>query len=144
MTGGTVLVHGPTANDNGAIDYDSSFNITGGIIIAAGSSGMAQAPGSTSKQYSLLVTFSKSKSANSLFHIQKSDGTEVLTFAPVKTYQSIAVSMPELTKGSSYDIYVGGSSTGTLKDGLYTGGTYSGGTKSTTLTISSTTTKVNL
>ena len=144
MTGGTVLVHGPTSNANGAIDYDSSFKITGGIIVAAGSSGMAQAPGSTSTQYSLLVTFSKSKSANSLFHIQKSDGTELLTFAPAKTYQSIAVSMPELIKGSSYDIYLGGSSTGTLKDGLYTGGAYSGGTKRTTLTISSTTTKLNL
>jgi hypothetical protein len=144
MTGGTVLVHGPTNSANGALDYDTSFKITGGILVAAGSSGMAQAPGSGSEQYSVMVTFSKLKTANSIFHIQKSDGTDVITFAPSKTYQSIVISTPALINGAAYDVYLGGSSTGTAQDGLYTGGTYSGGTKSGSFTISASVTKLNI
>jgi len=47
MTDGFVVVHGPTANDNGALDH-SSFKMTGGFIVAAGSSGMAQTTSTTS------------------------------------------------------------------------------------------------
>ena len=44
QTNGTVLVDGPISSGNGALDYDTSFKISGGILIAVGSSGMAQAP----------------------------------------------------------------------------------------------------
>jgi len=59
-----------------------------------------------------------------------------LTFAPSKTYQSVAFSSPELTTGSSYNVYVGGTSTGTVKDGLYQDGIYTPGTKYTSFTVS--------
>jgi hypothetical protein len=143
MTGGTVIVNGPTANNNGAIDYDASFKMTGGFIVAAGSSGMAQVPGTTSTQYSLLMTFSSAKTAGTLFHIQASDGTDILTFKPTKVYQSVAFCSPNLIKDSTYDVYLGGSSTGTATDGLYEGGIYSGGTKSTSFTISSIVTRIS-
>ena len=67
MTDGTVLVHGPTANMNGAVDSDRTFSISGGLLVAAGSSGMAQAPGMSSKQNSLLINFAKPFDANTLF-----------------------------------------------------------------------------
>ena len=35
MTDGTVIVHGPTANMNGAVDYDRTFNMSGGFLVAA-------------------------------------------------------------------------------------------------------------
>jgi hypothetical protein len=41
MTDGTVLVNGPTNSANGALDF-SSFNMKGGTIVAAGSSGMSR------------------------------------------------------------------------------------------------------
>lgn len=62
-TGGTILVCGPTGNGNGALDYDGSCEITGGILVAAGSSGMAEAPGSSSSQCSLMVTYSSTQPA---------------------------------------------------------------------------------
>jgi hypothetical protein len=137
MAGGTVLVNGPTNNANGALDH-GSFKMTGGLIIAAGSSGMAQAPGgTTSTQYSVLVNLRSTQSAGTIFHVQTSDGVEVLTFKPAKNYQSVAFSSPLLTKGSSYAIYLGGSSTGTASDGLYTDGTYAAGTSYGTFSISS-------
>ena len=46
-TGGTVIVNGPTNDGNGPLDYLGTFNISGGLLVAVGSSGMAQAPSAT-------------------------------------------------------------------------------------------------
>jgi len=136
MTGGFVLVNGPTEQMNGALDYDGLFTITGGFFVAVGSAGMAQAPGTTSSQYSLLLNLDSMEGPGTLIHIQASDGTGLLTFAPTKLYQSIAFSSPDFVAGVSYDVYIGGTSDGTLTDGLYQGGTYTPGTLYTSFTIS--------
>jgi hypothetical protein len=136
MTDGVVVVNGPTEQMNGALDYDAGFNMTGGFVIAAGSSGMAQAPDASSSQSSVLIYLTSTQPAGTLVHIQNSAGDDVLTFAPTKEYQSIAFSSPELVNGATYDVYIGGSSTGAVKDGLYRDGTYTPGTPYTTFTIS--------
>ncbi|MFR9070316.1 MAG: carbohydrate-binding domain-containing protein [Paraclostridium sp.] len=135
ITGGTTIVNGPENNGNGALDYDGSCNISGGILIAAGSAGMAQSPSLTSSQNSVNIALS-SQQANIIIHIEDEKGNEVITFAPSKQYQSVVVSSPELKKGSTYTVSYGGTSTGKAKDGLYTGGKYSGGEKSTSFTVS--------
>jgi hypothetical protein len=38
MTDGVVIVNGPTSNRDGALDYDVSFDISGGYLVATGSS----------------------------------------------------------------------------------------------------------
>jgi hypothetical protein len=140
MTGGVVIINGPTNNANGALDYLGTFTISGGFLIAAGSSGMAESPGTSSTQYSVMLNFSSSLPANTVIHIETEDGEEILTFVPTKTYQSIVFSSLELQKGETYVVYSGGSSTGSLADGLYSGGTYTTGTQITSFTISSTVT----
>jgi len=140
MTAGTVIINGPTSSMNGALDHNS-FKITGGFLLAAGSSGMAQAPSTTSTQYSILANFN-TVSAGTIIRIESSDGTEVFTFKVSKACQSIAFSSSLLTQGKTYNIYVGGSSTGTVTDGLYKGGTYTAGTKYTSFTISSIVTRI--
>jgi hypothetical protein len=52
-------------------------------------------------------------------------------------------SSPDLKSGSTYYIYIGGSSTGTDINGLYSGGTYSGGTQRKSFTISGKVTSVS-
>jgi hypothetical protein len=141
MTDGVVIVNGPTANDNGALDH-SSFPMTGGFLVAAGSSGMAQTTSTTSTQCSILLTFNTTLAARTLVHIQSSSGEDILTFVPTKQYSSVAFSSPKLIRGSTYDVYYGGSCTGVVSDGLYQGGTYTPGTKYTSFTISSTVTNV--
>ncbi|MBL8133871.1 MAG: carbohydrate-binding domain-containing protein [Anaerolineae bacterium] len=136
MTGGVVIVNGPTEQMNGALDYDASFVISGGFLVAAGSSGMAQAPGEGSSQNSLLVNVSSTLPAGTLVHIQDSSGNDLLTFAPTKSYQSIAFSSAALVTGSSYAVYFGGSAEGRAVDGLYQEAAYSGGTESATFTAS--------
>ena len=143
MTDGTVIINGPTSSQNGAIDYNSTFTISGGILLAAGSSGMAQAPSSSSSQHSVSLTFKSQQQAGTLVHVQTSGGDEIFTFAPSKKFQSLVFSLPELAGGTTYSIYYGGSSTGTESDGLYDGGEYTPGTLYNTFTISGTNTNVN-
>lgn len=143
MTGGTVIVHGPSTNMNGALDYDSNFSMTGGLLIATGSSRMAQAPSASgTTQPAVLINLTSSRQAGELFHIAGPGDENVLTFAPLKTYQSVAFSSPDLELGVTYTYFAGGSSTGTPEDGLYADGTYSPGTQLGTLTTNSTITTV--
>jgi hypothetical protein len=136
MTDGVLLVNGPTENMNGALDYDGGFSMSGGFLAAAGSAGMAQAPDGSSSQNSLLINLNGTLPAGTLINIQNSAGEEILTFAPTKQYQSIAFSSPELVNGETYTVYYGGSSSGSLVDGLYQDGNYSGETELTSFTVS--------
>lgn len=140
MSGGVVIVNGPTESMNGALDYDAWFNMSGGWLVTAGSAGMVQAPSVSSTQVSLLLNFDTVQAPQTLVHIQSSDGTPVLTFAPSKSYQSITFSSAELTTGASYEVLLGGTSDSAVTDGVYQGGTVSGGTLYTTFTVTDTVT----
>ena len=135
MTDGVVILNGPTNDGNGAIDYMGEFTVSGGLLVAAGSSGMAEAPGETSSQNSIMVNLDQMQQAGTLVHIVSEDGDEILTMAPTKQYQSVVVSSPAIEQGATYKVYLGGSSTGTLADSLYSNGTYTPGTETVSLTI---------
>ena len=138
MTGGTVVLHAPTDDRDGALDWTGSFDISGGFLIAAGSCGRTtQAPSSISAQYSVLVNLNSSVSAGTLIHIEDENGNSVATFEPTKTWQSFLLSTASLEFGETYNIYVGGSASGESTDGLYARGTYSPGTNVGSFTISS-------
>ena len=137
MTDGVVVVHGPTNDGNGSLDYDGGFNISGGLLVAAGSAGMAQAPDASSTQNSLLVNFSSAQQAGTLVNIRNSAGQDVLTFAPATSYAALVYSSAALTTGETYAISLGGSDSGTASDGLYSGGSYTPGTEYGSLTVSS-------
>lgn len=145
MTGGTVLVHGPIIDYESPIDYDGTFKITGGLLVAAGSAGMAQAPSNISTQRSVKITYSSWKTAGTLVHIETAatPHVDVLTFAPSKQYRSVVFSSPALTQGTSFDLYRGGSCNGTVVDGLYLDGTYTPGTKTNTFTTTNIVTNVS-
>jgi hypothetical protein len=135
MSGGLVLVNGPTSDGNGALDYMGAFEVTGGTLVAVGSAGMAQAPSATSTQYSVLVNLPSAQAAGTPVHIESEDGEDVLTFVPTKAYRSVVVCSPDLENGATYLVYTGGSTTGTVTDSLVSGGSYSGGTEVASLTI---------
>jgi len=143
IDGGTIIVNGPTNNGDGPLDYDGISNITGGILVAVGSSGMAQAPGASSSQNSLLVYYSTAQKAGALVNLSDEAGNSLLTFAPSKTYQSIVISLPELQQGKTYTLSSGGSCNGQNVDGLYTGGKYISGTKLTNVTLTSALTSIS-
>ncbi len=107
MTGGTVFVDGPTVNNNGSLDYQSSFAISGGTLVASGSSGMAQAPGSSSSQPSVLMYYAGMQAAGTAIVLKDASGSKIVEFTPSKQYSSVAISSPLLKVGSAYTLYSG-------------------------------------
>lgn len=136
MSGGTVILNGPVTNGNGALDYDQQFEISGGLLIAAGSSGMAQVPSESSSQNSVFIKYSQTQKAGTLVNIADNSGKNIITFAPEKDYQTILVSSPDITLNSTYQLYTEGTSTGTENNGLLTEGIYENGIKLTDFTVS--------
>lgn len=141
MTDGTVIVNGPTDNGNGALDFDNTCEVSGGTLIAAGSSGMAETPSNSSTQNTININLT-SQEANTIVSIQSESGENIITFAPSKTYQSVVVCSPNIKTNEKYSVYVGGSSSGNSTDGLYTDGKYSGGNKIGEGTVSSAITNI--
>ncbi len=142
MTDGVVIVNGPTMQMNSALDYDGTFTMQGGFVVAVGSARMAQTPSDSSSQYALLLNFTATQPAGTLVHIQNSAGEEILTFAPAKDYQSLAFTSPAFVNGETYRVFLGGTTTGIATDGLYQAGSYTLGTEYTSFTISSTVTRI--
>ena len=102
MSGGTVHVDGPTNNGNGALDYNGTFDITGGELIAVGSSGMMQNVSTSSTQNTVLVNLSSSSSGDiSIGNIN---------YSPKKQYQSILISSNSLELNKEYTLKAGSTS----------------------------------
>ncbi len=110
ISGGSILVSGPTGNGDGGLDYNGTAEITGGTIIVAGSSGMAQGFSDSSTQYSLLYNLTSSCQAGEEITLTDSDGNVVASFTPNKQYQSVVISTPELKSGATYTLTCGSQS----------------------------------
>ena len=137
ISGGTVIVYGPTDSGNGTIDYDGVFVITGGMLIGTGSADMAQNVSAGTTQNTVLITLSTPAVSNTVFSVQDAEGNEVATVAPPKQYQTILLSAPGLQSDKSYTVYTGCSSTAPSLDGVYEGGLYIGGSSAATFIQSS-------
>ncbi len=137
ISGGTITVHGPQSQPEVGMDYNGTCYVTGGFLVISGSnSNMTQGPSTISTQYSLKLIFTTNNTAGTLFHIEDNSGNGIVTYQPEHNYSSIVFSSPELKNGSTYNVYTGGSATGTMANGLYTDGEYIPGTKYTSFTIS--------
>jgi hypothetical protein len=118
ISGGTVVVNGPTGDGNGVLDVNGTFEISGGVLVAAGSAGMAVAPGADSAQGWLSATFDSAVEADATLHIVDSDGAVVATFTTSKPIQNLVFSSAGIVTGEEYQIYLGGTGSGTSTGGL--------------------------
>ncbi|MBD8943243.1 MAG: carbohydrate-binding domain-containing protein [Clostridiales bacterium] len=114
INGGEIYVDGPTSGGDGALDYADTCKINGGILVAAGSIGMATAPTSGSTQYSVNTAFSKTYNGGTKVTVKDSSGNEVLTYTPAKNFQSFVFSTDKLKSGETYTIYAGDTQEGTF------------------------------
>lgn len=142
MTGGLVIVNGPTEQMNGALDYDGGFSLTGGTLVAAGSSGMLQSPDTSSTQNSVAIAFTQTQAAGTLVTLQDSSGQVVLSFAPSKSFGALVLSSPDLVSGETYTVLLGGAAIGDTSEGLTVAGTSSGGSVYGTFAVASTVTQL--
>lgn len=110
IEGGETYVNGPTNSGNGALDYDSSATISGGILVAVGSAGMAQGFSESSTQCSILYSLSSSYSAGDKITLADSNGTEILSYTATKQFNSVLISTSKLSKSGTYKLTVGSDS----------------------------------
>ena len=135
QTGGTIIVSGPENDGNGALDYAGSYSLSGGTLLAVGSSGMLQAPDDTSSQNTLVFGASTTYPQGTLIHIEDSSGNSLLTYQSPKSFAAVVYSSPELITGEIYTLSFGGSCDGASENGLFTSGTYSGAEASESFTL---------
>ena len=126
MTGGTLIVMGPTSGANGSLDVNGSAVITGGTVIMAGASGMATNFTGAS-QGAILISVGN-QSQGSEISVKDSSGNVILEITAESSYQSVLISSPDLIKDNSYVVTCGTySETITLDDNLYGSGMSFGG-----------------
>ncbi|AFM00235.1 hypothetical protein Desde_1840 [Desulfitobacterium dehalogenans ATCC 51507] len=107
VEGGTITVSGPVDNGNGALDYDGTATITGGVLMATGSSGMAQGFAEDSSQYSLLHVLSTSVAAGSEVTLTDANGKVILKWTADKEFNTVQLSSPDLVQGGTYTLTAG-------------------------------------
>lgn len=122
VEGGELTVYGPTNNGNGALDADQGCTVTGGKVLALGTSGMAMGFENSSQQCSFMVRFD-GKAGKELL-ICDSDGSVLCRAEPAKAYENVVFSCPELQIGETYTISSNGKSASVTLTDITTG--YSG------------------
>ena len=119
ISGGETYASGATNDGNSVLDYDGNAKITGGVLVATGMSGMAQNMGNESRQGSILLTVDN-QPADSTVEIMDEQGNVIASYTPPKAYNSVVISAPEITKGNTYTVTAGDTSTEvTMTDIIY-------------------------
>lgn len=108
MNDGIVQIDGTENSGNGALDYDSTFEINGGVLIGVGSSTMAQTVTSGSTQNCMAVYFEQFQEAGSMIRIRNSSGEEIFSYTPQKRYSFLTFSSEQLKIGDTYTVLVNG------------------------------------
>ena len=113
VEGGDITINGPSNGGNGALDIGTENGgvgfISGGTLIALGTSSMPENFGSTSTQCAFLVTMN-SFGAGETITITDSQGTVLYTGVTVKSANSVVFSSPDLTVGETYTVTIGSTS----------------------------------
>ncbi|MGM9882150.1 MAG: carbohydrate-binding domain-containing protein [Bacilli bacterium] len=104
--GGTITVEGPENSGNGALDYDGKFQVDGGVLIASGSSGMAQAISNSSTQYNIMLNFTQNITASDVVTIVDANNNEIINYNSNKNYSSLVFSSNKLLKDNTYIIKI--------------------------------------
>ncbi len=126
VTGGEVYVSGPESGANGAIDYDGSAQITGGIVVAVGDSAMAMNFGETSTQGSALINTSRCEAGTDI-SLEDEEGNVLAACTAESGFNSVVVSCPGMEEGGSYTIHAGTEEYQITLDSLIYGNGFGGG-----------------
>ena len=110
ITGGDIVVYGPTTDGNGALDVNGTFDVSGGTLLAVGSAGMMVAPSTDSAQ-GWIATALDATTAGSEVVITDADGAEVATYTPQKDFASVVFSAAGIEQGATYTVTVDGTAT---------------------------------
>jgi len=133
LTGGTVVVNGPTTTAGNVVAVEGTFTDIAGTLLAVDASSKIQTPGQGSQGF-VSVPFGSSRPEGTTVQIVNSAGTVVAGYRADKPFRSLLHASQQITSRQAYRIYTGGTLSGTSVGGLYTGGSTSGATLVTTVT----------
>lgn len=105
ISGGEVYISGPRNGGDGALDYNGSGTISGGIVVACDMGGMSQ-NFSDGSQCSTMISLNGSGE----IRLTDASGNVLLSYTPADDYSCIVVSCPELSEGSEYTLSYGSAS----------------------------------
>lgn len=124
MSGGTLLVCGPTSSGDGSLDANSNMTYTGGTLLALSSKGMMEYPES-----GCLIATNCNAAAGEQISIVDKNGTVLATLQSPKAVSDVIYGIGD-SDSADYTIVTGGTYDGTLnEDGYGEGGSVSGGTE---------------
>lgn len=111
ISGGVIRVSLTSSGSNDAIDYASenggSCVITGGELIACGSSAMAEGFSGASTQCAVLYNLGANAAAGTTVRVLDSAGKEILSYAAPCDFSSVSLSSPAFKLGETYTVAVG-------------------------------------
>lgn len=132
INGGETYVSGPVSDGDSAVDWGEKNNavINGGILVAAGSSGMAEKFSDESTQGVILL--STDDFTEGEVRLLDSDNNELVSWLPEKKYSCVIISTPDIKVDSTYTVVMGDSETEVVMDTIVygegiTGGSFGGG-----------------
>lgn len=104
VTGGTLIVYGPTTGADTGLDADGGILIDDGNVFVASSKEMLEIPASNSKS-NVLVYGVNTVPAGSEIILTNADGGEMVRITLKKQAQAIILSTPELATNGTYSLY---------------------------------------
>ena len=111
VSGGDTFISGPFGTGNGAMDYQTTGTVSGGVFAAAGSSEMSMNFDMNSTQCSVLYNFLSNHNSGEEIKLSDSSGNLIVSFVPENKYQSVVVSAQGLKQGETYTLTAGDEST---------------------------------
>ncbi len=128
ITGGLVLCEGPTNGGNSSVDHNGNISITGGTLLSIGSNGMAgEILGNTNGTTQCVFGSYCNGSVGTTLAIKDSNGNVIFVFKTTKQFGHLVFSSPQLKTGETYEIWTGGTGSGSPENGVYHSNTYNGG-----------------
>lgn len=112
VSGGTIVVDGPSDGGNAPIDYDGTATITGGTVFASGNSGMFQGfDENSSTQSSIIDYLDQNAKAGESITITDANGKEVFSSSDTtQSFNTFLYSSADLKEGKKYTVKVGSAS----------------------------------
>lgn len=112
INGGEIYIDGPSDNGNSAIDYGdrSSAYVNGGMLVAIGSSGMAEGMSDSSKQEVLMVKLGEQMEAGDV-ELTDNEGNVIVSYTALKSYDCVIISTAEVESGAAYTLTTSGTTT---------------------------------
>ena len=108
VSGGYIVINGPTQGDTSTLDYDTAAIITGGTFIGTGASGMAQT--FSESQQGVISIRVGNQSAGTEIELKDKNGNIILSHSPELSFEIVILSSPDIVSGEEYTVTIGASS----------------------------------